>query len=202
MSSDKADSISYGFSGIYIINQDGIPVFAKMYQRANEENTSIELISGFLTAINKFGETTLNQKLRNIGFENRQYFFSNSYDFICVAELIVEKNSLDERTLKEMQSHIEMFFDALETSLELMHSFEANEQRSETFEFDPYDISPIIDNLVYETEMSLNHGKSKLSNQQFDEETPYFDSEISKEVTSSLSENHKSLWKKLTSLFR
>ena len=78
-------SNSSPISGIYILDEAGIPLFARTYGSVKEVGDETVLLGGFLTAIELFARSHLQGQITDIGMKTKRYFFYKKNGLIYVA---------------------------------------------------------------------------------------------------------------------
>jgi len=88
--------------GIYILDNSGVPLFARYYQEDDPEGLDTTLMAGFFSAIEIFVKTSLKGKLTDIGLNQRRIFFDRTPSgFIFVAFTKSERDLyIDEKQQK------------------------------------------------------------------------------------------------------
>ncbi len=80
-------SYSSPVSGLYILDEAGIPLFARTYESSEEVGDETILLGGFLTAIELFARSHLQGQITDIGMQTKRYFFLKKKGLIYVVSV-------------------------------------------------------------------------------------------------------------------
>ena len=94
-----------GINSVYIITNTGQPLIIRTYAETNIFTKDSVTVSGFLTAINMFAESTLEVFLSDLGISDQRLFFKyNSENFYIIG---IDEQSFKSLSLQDSRQFIE-----------------------------------------------------------------------------------------------
>ena len=95
---------------IWIIENSGILLFKRIFDENIDENFDDQLLSGILTAINKFATTLTEGGLTKFGLSNKNYFLKNKNNFLFI--ITATKRTHEKQIIEQLELLSEKFFES------------------------------------------------------------------------------------------
>ncbi len=143
--------------GIYILDETGIPLFARTYDNTDIGDETV-LLSGFLAAIELFARAHLEGEISDIGMTTRRYFFLKKESLIYVVSI----NITPEQKYYTDPDILETAINLLENiSLAFEIIYESSGGKNKEFEELVETFGPTADSILMEATIDLRNFESE-----------------------------------------